>query len=131
MWNELLLIPYWNIFHVSDFYLINKIFTFKFFVSGNKFGFAANIWACLSANITMQNVTGIINEPQKLWLPDIVEFTNFSFRTRTFITILALYFRRCCIRQTSFMISWFDQFIFSKKIWIRFCFLLIVVTCKG
>ena len=60
-------IAYWNIFHVSDFYLINKTFTFKLFLSGNKFGFAGNIWACLSANITIHNVvTGIINEPKKL-----------------------------------------------------------------
>jgi hypothetical protein len=63
-------IAYWNIFHVSDFYLINKTFTFKLFLFGNKFGFAGNIWTCLSANITIHNVvTGIINEPQKLWLP--------------------------------------------------------------
>jgi len=86
-------IAYWNIFHVSDFYLINKTFTFKLFLSGNKFGFAGNIWTCLSANITIHNVTGIINEPQKLRLPNIVEFTHFSFKskTRTFpftITIL-------------------------------------------
>ena len=113
-------IPYWNIFHFSDlFILINKTFMSKLFLSGNKFGFAGNIWACLSANITIHNfVIGIINEPQKLWLPDNVEFTHFSFRTRNFITILASYFRRCCIRQASFMVSW------------RFCFLLIVVTCK-
>ena len=47
--------------------MINKTFTFKLFLSDNKFGFASNIWACLSANITIHNVvTGIISEPQKL-----------------------------------------------------------------
>jgi len=118
-------IAYWNIFHVSDFYLINKTFTFKLFLSGNKFGFAGNIWTCLSANITMHNVvTGIINEPQKLRLPDIVEFTHFSLKskTRTFITILASYFHRCCIRYASFMINWFNHFIFSEKLCIKVLF---------
>jgi hypothetical protein len=38
----------------------------------------------------------------------------FSFRTRTFISILAWYFRRCCIRQASFTISWFNRFILSS-----------------
>ena len=128
-----MLIPYWNIFHFSDLYLINKTFTFKLFLSGNKLGFAGNIWACVSANITIRNIViGIRNEPQKLWLPDIKEFTHFSFRTRIFITILATYFRQCCIRKASFMISWFNQFIFSEK-WcmkVFFFFLLIMVTCK-
>ena len=51
----------------QNFIMINKTFTFKLFLSGNKFGFASNIWACLSANITIYNVvTGIISEPQKL-----------------------------------------------------------------
>jgi hypothetical protein len=78
--------PYLNIFYVSDF----NTLTFKLVLSGNKFGFASNIWACLSANITIHNVvTGIISEPQKLQLPDIMEFMLFSLRTRTFITILA------------------------------------------
>ena len=107
--------------YFSDFYLINKTFTFKLVLSGNKFGLAGNILACLklSANITIHNVvTGIINEP----LPDIVEFTQFNFRTRTFITILASYFRRCCIRQASFMISWFNQFIFSEKLCMKVLF---------
>jgi hypothetical protein len=48
--------------------LINKTFTFKLFLSGNKFGLAGNILACLqlSANITIHNVvTGIINESQE------------------------------------------------------------------
>ena len=100
----------------------NLINTFELFLSRNKFGFAGNIWACLSANITIHSVvTGIINEPQKLWLPD-VEFTYFSFRTQTFITILASYFCRCCIRQASFMISWFNQVIFSKKLCMKVLF---------
>ena len=43
------------------------------------------MWACLSANITIHNVViGIINEPRKLQLRDILEFTLFSF-----ISILA------------------------------------------
>ena len=118
-------IAYWNIFHVSDFYLINKTFTFKLFLSDNKFGFAGNIWTCLSANITIYNVvTGMINEPQKLWLPDIMEFTHCSFisETRTIITILASYFRRCCISYASFKISWFNHFIFSEKLCIKVLF---------
>jgi hypothetical protein len=59
---------------------------FKLFCS-DKFGFASNILACLSANITW--LLGIINEPQKLRLRDVLEITLFSFRTRTFISILA------------------------------------------
>jgi hypothetical protein len=40
-------------------------FTFKLFLSGNKFGFAGKIWSCLSANITIHNiVTGIINDTE-------------------------------------------------------------------
>ena len=74
----------------QTFIMINKTFTFKLALSGNKFGFASNIWSCLSANIIIHNaVTGIISEPQKLQLPDIMEFMLFSLRTRTFITILA------------------------------------------
>ena len=48
--------------------MINKTFTFKLFLSSNKFGFASNIWSCLSANITRHNVTTVIvnNEQQKL-----------------------------------------------------------------
>ena len=67
--NGLLLIPYLiNIFYMfQNFIMINKTFTFKLFLSGNKFGFASNIWACLSTNITIYDiVTGIISEPQKL-----------------------------------------------------------------
>ena len=118
MRNGLLLIPYWNIFHVSDFFLINKTFTFKLFLFSHKFGFVDNIWACLSAKMT----TGIINESQKFWLPDLMEFVHFSFRTQIFITILASYFCRCCIRQASFMISWFNQFIFSEKFCMQVSF---------
>ena len=74
------LIPYLNICMFKTFIMINKTFTFKLFLSGSKFGFASNIWACLSANITIHNVvTGLISEPQEL--PDIVEFTFYSFRT--------------------------------------------------
>jgi hypothetical protein len=57
-------------------------------------------------------------------LPDIVEFTHFSFRTQTFITILTLYFHRCCIRQASFMISWFNQFIFIEILCMNVLFSL-------
>jgi len=63
--------------------------TFSFFkikqelFSRDKFGFASNIWACLSANIT------ISNEPRTLRLRDILEFTLLSIRTRTFISSLA------------------------------------------
>jgi hypothetical protein len=59
----------WNISHFSCFRLVfnNKILTFKLLISGNKFGFACNIWAYFSANITIHYVvTGIINESQKL-----------------------------------------------------------------
>jgi hypothetical protein len=118
-----LLKPYWNIFHVSDIYLINKTFMFNFFLSGNKYGFAGNIWSGLSANIKIHVVTGIINETQKPWLPDIVEFTHFSFRSRTFITILVSHFRRCCIRHASFMISRSISLFLAKHFVWRFCFL--------
>ena len=108
-------------YHTETFFMFT--FTLNFFLSGYKFSFACNIWACLSANITIHNVvTGIIKKPQKLWLPDIVEFMHFSLRTQTFITILALYFRRCCTRHASFMISGFDQFIFKEKCCMKVLF---------
>jgi hypothetical protein len=47
--------------------------------------YSVYILACLSANV----VIGIINEPRKLRLRDILQFTIFSFRTWTFISILA------------------------------------------
>ena len=54
----------------------NKIFP------SEKFGFANNIWGCLFANITIHNVViGIINDPRKLLLRDVLEFTLFSFKT--------------------------------------------------
>jgi hypothetical protein len=52
-----------NFVFKRDFYLINKTFTFKLVLSGNKFGLAGNILAYLklSANITIHNVvTGIL-----------------------------------------------------------------------
>ena len=39
--------------------------------------YSVYILACLSANV----VIGIINEPRKLRLRDILQFTIFSFRT--------------------------------------------------
>jgi hypothetical protein len=35
----------------QTFIIINKSFTFKLFLSGNKFGFASNIWVCLSIKV--------------------------------------------------------------------------------
>ena len=124
-------------YHIETFFMfltfimINKTFTPKLFLSSNKFGIASNIWSCLYANITIHNVVTVIvnNEPQKLWLSDILEFTLFSFRTRTFISILAWYFRRCCIRQASFTISWFNWVILSERK-MEELFLHIVVTFK-
>ena len=63
-----MLIPYCNFF-IFQTHLINKTFTFKLLLFGDKFDLAGNILACLklSANITIHNViTGIINEPYKL-----------------------------------------------------------------
>ena len=125
-------------YHIETFFMfltfimINKTFTLKLFLSSNKFGIASNIWSCLLASITRHNVATVIvnNEPQKLWLPDILEFTLFSFRTLTFISILAWYFRRCCIRQTSFTISWFNRLFLARKKWKNVLFLHIVVTFK-
>ena len=111
--NGVIIFNFFLTFHT--FIMINKTFTFKLVLSGNKFGFANNIWGCLSANITIRNVvTGIISEPQKLQLPNIVEFTLFSLSLYLH-HYFGLYFRRCCIRQASFMISWFNRFIFSQK----------------
>ena len=42
-------------------------------------------------------VTGIIDEPPKFWLPDIVEFALSTFKTWNFITFLAWYFCGYCI----------------------------------
>ena len=110
-------------YHIETFFMfltfimINKTFTFKLFLSSNKFGFASNIWSCLSANITRHNVASVIvnNEPQKLRLPDILESTLLSFRSRTFISIVAWYFHQCCIREAIFTICWFNWFILSEK----------------
>ena len=64
----------------QNFIMINKTFKFKLFLSGNKFGFASNIWTCLSANITIHNaVTGIISEPQKLQSPNFQISWNLRF----------------------------------------------------
>jgi hypothetical protein len=64
-------------FQTFKFYFDKQDFTFKFF-SSDKFGFASNIWACLSANITIHNVIIGIT----------LDFKLFSFRTQTFISIL-------------------------------------------
>ena len=122
---------YLNICMFQTFIMIRKTFKFKFFLSGSKFGFASNIWACLSANITISNiVTGIISEPQKLQLPDIVEFTFYSFRTRTFVTILAFTsFDVASDRPASRSVDLTGLFL-AKEFVCMFSFLLIVVTSK-
>jgi hypothetical protein len=117
--NGLLLIPYWNIFHVSDFFLINKTFTFKLFLFSHKFGFVDNIWACLSAKMT----TGIINESQKFWLPDLMEFVRLLNCTidsdikklNHILLTLAKWLRwaknETCIQNFSLKINWLNQLI--------------------
>ena len=129
--NRHLLIPYLNICMFQTFTMINKTFRFKLFLSGSKFGFASNIWACLSANITMHNVvTGIISKPLKLQLPDIVEFTFYSFWTWTFITILSY---SSVDVASDWSASWsvdLTGLFLAKNFVCRFIFLLIMVTCQ-
>ena len=88
------------IFQTLSFIMINNNFTFKHF-SSDKFGFASNIWSCLSANITIHIchnvVIGIIKEP---WILH---------------QYFVLYLRRYCIRQANFVISWCNRFIFSEQ----------------
>jgi hypothetical protein len=82
-------------FQTFSFIMINKTFTFKLFC------FASNMW--VSANITIHNVViGIINEPQKLWLRDILEFTLFSLREYDTVGIANWFFHEN---------SWFGQFL--------------------
>ena len=113
--------------------MINNNFTFKLF-SSDKFGFVSNIWACLSANITIHIchnvVIGIVNEPRKLRHPDILEFTLFSFRTQTFISISSYTSVDVASgRPVSFSVDSTGLFL-AKNFVRRFRFLLIVVTCK-
>jgi hypothetical protein len=51
--------------------------------------FFFNLTSDFSGLLNRAIVIGIINEPRKLRLRDILEFMLFSFRTRTFISILA------------------------------------------
>ena len=53
-------------------------------------------------------VTAIINEQQKLWLPDIMEFALSTFRTQNFITFLAWYFPGYCINRPALCMKVFD-----------------------
>ena len=116
----------WNIFHLSDFYLINKTFTFKLFLSGDKFGFAGNILAWLSANITIHNVvTGIINEPQfqTSWNLCISAFEPKPS------SLFWLYTSVNVASDVPASVNSTSLFLRKNFVW-RFCFLLIVVTCK-
>ena len=102
----------------STFILINKTFTFKHFSS--------NIWACLSANITIHNVAiVIINQLQwatKTPTSRHLGIYAFQLQNRNLHQYFGLCFRQSFIRQASFVFSWFNLFIFSEK----FC----EVTCK-
>ena len=53
------------------------------------------------------------------WLPNILEFALSTFRTWNFFIFLAWCFHRCCIKQASSMISYFNQFIFSEKLCMK------------
>ena len=90
----------------------------NFFLSSNKFSFANNIWACLYANITIHNVTGIINEPLKL---DFLTSWNLCFSALE-PGSLSVFWLDTYVRQASF-----NRFIFSER---RFCIFPIVVACK-
>ena len=75
-----------------------KTFTSKFFTVTNLVLPAISGPAFLqTSHYIINGVIGIINEPRKLWLSDIVEFALSTFRTRNFITCLAWYFRGYCI----------------------------------
>jgi hypothetical protein len=68
-------------------------------------------------------VTAIINEPQKRWLPDIVEFALSTYRTQNFITFLAWYFRGYCINKPD--LWWVNStglFLAKNFVWRFFIF---------
>ena len=109
--------PYWNIFHVSDFFIKkNKTFTFKLFFTLTNSVLPAiselSFPRTLTSHYIINVVTGIINESH--WrLLDIVEFALSTFRTWNFITFwvdttLILH------QQAGLMISSFSRFIFSE-----------------
>ena len=79
-------------------------------------------------------VTGIINEPRKLWLPDIMEFALSTFRTRNSSFFLAWYFRGYCINRPALWYVNSNQFIFSEKICMKvfdFCLSWSLVSVKS
>jgi hypothetical protein len=119
-------------FQTLSFILINKTFTFKR-LSSDKFSFARNIWACLSANITIHNVViGIINQLQwatktmtsrRLWI------YTFQLQNPNLHQYFGLCFHQSYIRQASF-VNLTGLFL-VKHFVKRFCFFVNHrVTCK-
>ena len=102
------LLSFADTFHFSDFYLINKTFTFKLFLSGNKFGFVCNI--CLSANKRCYW--------NRKWATKTLDFqTSWNLR----ISALepepsSLFWLHTSVDVASNRpASWFNQFVFSEK----------------
>ena len=103
----------WNrietFFMFQTFIKKNKTFIFKLFftVTNSVLPAISGPVFLQTSHYTINIVTGIINEPQKLWLADIVEFALSTFRTRNFITFLAWYFRGYCINRPA--LSWYTK----------------------
>ena len=91
--------------------MINNNFTFKLF-SSDKFGFVSNIWACLSANITIHICHNVVIGTQ----------TFISISSYTSVDVASG-------RPVSFSVDSTGLFL-AKNFVRRFRFLLIVVTCK-
>jgi hypothetical protein len=93
----------------------------------------SNIRACLSAKITMHNI-GNWNHTRATKTSTSRHLGIYAFSFRTFISFFDWYFPRYCIRQASFMNSWFNRFIFSeefcKKV-LFFCSSWSLASVKG
>ena len=101
--NRLLLNHIETFFMFQTFIKKKKTFTYKLcFTVTNSVLWEISGSVFLQTSHYIINVvtgSGIINEPRKLWLPDIVEFALSTFRTRNFITFLAWYFCGYCINK--------------------------------
>ena len=116
MRNGFFLLPHWNIFHVSDFnfYFDKQDFHVQTF-------FQWQIRFCeqyLGLPFKHNVVIGIINQLQwatKTLTSRRLGIYAFQLQNPHRHQYFGLCFGQSCIRQTSFVISWFNRFIFSDK----------------
>ena len=125
------------IFQTFSFIMINNNFTYKLF-SCDKFGFASNISACLSVNITIHICHKLLIT---LLLESSMSNENSNIQTSWNLCFSALepepssVFRLIPPSMLHQAVQFRNQLIqpvyFKRKIlWEGFVFLLIVVTCK-